>query len=138
MATTKTEFPIHQLGLFTGEIFGLINTSNGETVSAGLLQQNLTQKVKQHLRRLGVKLQAEEKLYKDTVLELYKKYGTEAEDGTGGLTVGEDQKDEFVKEMNSLNETIITVEHEKFSGSDLDFGKSALSLIILDYIDPVE
>lgn len=69
--TRKTEFPLYLMEIFTFDIFGSQKKLGEETVlNKGLLQKDLMQPIKIHLKRLGNKLIEEDKLFKDQMTSL--------------------------------------------------------------------
>jgi hypothetical protein len=130
MSLKTTGFPIYLLQPFIGDIHGLQNSKTGELVKRGLKNQPLNQRVKQHLKRLATKLEEENKSYQESLQEIRAKYIVEDK-------IPDDKKEDFIKEVTSLNETVIDIPHHTFTEEDLNIPDCVEDYDILDYILPL-
>lgn len=93
---------LHEIvGLFY-ELNGITKQKNDgsqEVVSQGLLKQKASLKVKVYLQRLNKIVSDENKIYEDSKLELFKKYGEEKD---GQITLKKENIDDFNKELEEL------------------------------------
>lgn len=97
------------------EIIGLHYELNGitkqnkdgstEVISNGLLKQKASLKVKVYLQRLNKVVAEEVKLYEDSKLELFKKFGDEE---NGQIIL----KKDFIESFNREHEDLLTAEKE--------------------------
>jgi arginyl-tRNA--protein-N-Asp/Glu arginylyltransferase len=99
---------LHEIVGLHYELNGITKQKNDgaqEVVSQGLLKQKASLKVKVYLQRLNKVVAEEVKLYEDNRLELYKKYGEEAD---GQITLKKENFDDFNKD----HEELLTAEKE--------------------------
>lgn len=93
---------LHEIvGLFF-ELNGITKQKNDgsqEVVSQGLLKQKASLKVKVYLQRLNKIVSDENKIYEDSKLELFKKYGEEKD---GQITLKKENVEDFNKELEEL------------------------------------
>lgn len=99
---------LHEIVGLHYELNGITKQKNDgtqEVVSQGLLKQKASLKVKVYLQRLNKIVADEVKLYEENRLELYKKYGEEAD---GQITLKKENFEGFNKE----HEELLTAEKE--------------------------
>jgi hypothetical protein len=99
---------LHEIVGLHYELNGITKQKNDgaqEVVSQGLLKQKASLKVKVYLQRLNKVVADEVKIYEDNRLELYKKYGEEAD---GQITLKKENFDDFNKD----HEELLTAEKE--------------------------
>lgn len=118
--TRKTEFPLYLIELFTFDIFGSQKKIGEETIlNKGLLQKDLLQPIKIHLKRLGNKLLEEDKLFKEQMQSIRDEYFDKDGDK---LTLEEGFTQEDVnKKAAELSNTKIEIEHYDFKLEDFSF-----------------
>jgi hypothetical protein len=118
--TRKTEFPLHLMEIFTFDIFGSQKKVGEETIlNKGLLQKDLMQPIKIHLKRLGNKLMEEDKLFKEQMTSLREEYfNKEGEQLVlkEGFTI-----ENINKKAIELSNTKIEIEHFDFQLEDFNF-----------------
>lgn len=93
---------LHEIVGLHYELNGITKQKNDgtqEVVSQGLLKQKASLKVKVYLQRLNKIVADEVKLYEENRLELYKKYGEEAD---GQITLKKENFEDFNKEHEEL------------------------------------
>jgi hypothetical protein len=118
--TRKTEFPLYLMEIFTFDIFGSQKKVGEETtLNKGLLQKDLMQPIKIHLKRLGNKLMEEDKLFKEQMTSLREEYfNKEGEQ----LVLKEGFSIEDInKKAIELSNTKIEIEHFDFQLEDFNF-----------------
>lgn len=99
---------LHEIVGLHYELNGITKQKNDgtqEVVSQGLLKQKASLKVKVYLQRLNKIVAEEVKLYEENRLELFKKYGEEAD---GQVTLKKENFEDFNKE----HEELLTAEKE--------------------------
>ena len=95
------------------EIITLHHELNGDTKTAGLLKQRMSQKLKIFLHRLS-KMTAEEfKQFEEVRMELYKKYGEEKDNQ---IVVAPDNIKDLNKELHELLDADKEVDTKPFWG----------------------
>lgn len=93
---------LHEIVALHYELNGITKQKNDgslEVVSIGLLKQKASLKVKVYLQRLNKIVADEFKLYEDSKLELFKKYGEEKD---GSIRLHPENIDDFNKEHEEL------------------------------------
>lgn len=111
---TTTQFPVALMNSYIIEIMG------GGQYKNPLLLENLSQKTKFNLRKLGDALKVEHKLAYKQLMDLREKYSDSAKNDKGEieLTVKEEFKEQFVKEASEIEEMKIPILHYPFEEKD--------------------
>lgn len=108
---------LHEVIALYYELNGV--TKQGETtevISQGMLKQKMSLKTKVYLQRLNKVVSEELKLYEDTKMELWKKYGEEKE---GNIEIASENIPDFNKELNELLTAEKEINVSELWGADL-------------------
>jgi len=124
---------LHELISLYYELNGFVK-EGGEAVSQGLLKQKMSLKTKVYLQRLNNAVAEDIKLYEEARKELFKKYGTEGENGNVSI-INEESIANFNKEHNDLIQADKSIDVTALWGQD--FTLDSLSNIETDEFYPL-
>jgi hypothetical protein len=124
------QLTLGEILLLKNEIYGSINPSTGDVLQKGLVNQNISIKIKYWLNVLGEKVKYEDKIIKQLYDELGYKYGELDESGNLILNPTIKQEDEsfkvnpnfleFQNEYSNLLQTLKEFEFTPFLLSDIE------------------